>query len=163
MSRRVWLATKLLRLYPEQWRERYGPEMAALLEEHRVRLHTLVDLIAGAIDARFDPMYLRQEGSMSRSDRQERRRHTRCSFCGKGQDQVKKLVAGPGVYICNMCIELCNEVLANDSRLSGGGSKTEGGAPREGGASQPRRSRWWRVSVKNWLRMLWRSSAPQAA
>lgn len=45
----------------------------------------------------------------------------KCSFCGKTQDQVKKLVAGPGVYICDECIELCNEIieeeLADDSCL----------------------------------------------
>lgn len=35
----------------------------------------------------------------------------KCSFCGKLQDQVKKLVAGPGVYICDECIELCNEII----------------------------------------------------
>ncbi|MFT8458515.1 MAG: ATP-dependent Clp protease ATP-binding subunit ClpX [Liquorilactobacillus ghanensis] len=34
-----------------------------------------------------------------------------CSFCGKSQDQVKKIVAGPGVYICNECIELCKEII----------------------------------------------------
>ncbi len=35
----------------------------------------------------------------------------RCSFCGKSEDQVKKLVAGPGVYICNECIVLCAQVI----------------------------------------------------
>ena len=35
----------------------------------------------------------------------------KCSFCGKSQDQVKKLIAGPGVYICDECVELCNEIL----------------------------------------------------
>ena len=35
----------------------------------------------------------------------------KCSFCGKGQKQVKKLIAGPGVYICDECIELCNEII----------------------------------------------------
>ncbi|NLM20798.1 MAG: AAA domain-containing protein, partial [Peptococcaceae bacterium] len=35
----------------------------------------------------------------------------KCSFCGKNQEQVKKLVAGPGVYICDECIELCNEII----------------------------------------------------
>ncbi|MGO2083390.1 ATP-dependent Clp protease ATP-binding subunit ClpX [Vagococcus sp.] len=35
----------------------------------------------------------------------------RCSFCGKSQDEVKKLVAGPGVYICNECIDLCKEII----------------------------------------------------
>ncbi|MFD1484195.1 ATP-dependent Clp protease ATP-binding subunit ClpX [Lacticaseibacillus baoqingensis] len=34
-----------------------------------------------------------------------------CSFCGKSQDQVKKIVAGPGVYICNECIELCKQII----------------------------------------------------
>jgi ATP-dependent Clp protease ATP-binding subunit ClpX len=37
-----------------------------------------------------------------------------CSFCGKSQDIVKKLVAGPDVYICDECIELCNEIVAED-------------------------------------------------
>lgn len=38
----------------------------------------------------------------------------KCSFCGKPQEQVKKLVAGPGVYICDECIELCNEIIAEE-------------------------------------------------
>jgi len=38
----------------------------------------------------------------------------KCSFCGKLQDQVKKLVAGPGVYICDECIELCNEIIEEE-------------------------------------------------
>ena len=38
----------------------------------------------------------------------------KCSFCGKVQDQVKKLIAGPGVYICDECIELCNEIIAEE-------------------------------------------------
>ncbi|MEW6725085.1 MAG: ATP-dependent protease ATP-binding subunit ClpX [Bacillota bacterium] len=38
----------------------------------------------------------------------------KCSFCGKAQDQVKRLVAGPGVYICDECIELCNEIMEDD-------------------------------------------------
>ena len=37
----------------------------------------------------------------------------RCSFCGKPQKQVKALIAGPGVYICNECVGLCVEILAN--------------------------------------------------
>ena len=35
----------------------------------------------------------------------------KCSFCGKSQNQVKKLIAGPGVYICNECVDLCNEII----------------------------------------------------
>ncbi|RLB05687.1 MAG: ATP-dependent Clp protease ATP-binding subunit ClpX [Deltaproteobacteria bacterium] len=37
-----------------------------------------------------------------------------CSFCGKSQDQVRKLIAGPRVYICDECIELCNEIIAEE-------------------------------------------------
>src|ERR671915_211906 len=40
-----------------------------------------------------------------------------CSFCGKSQRQVKKLIAGPGVYICDECIDLCNEII--DEELTG--------------------------------------------
>ncbi len=60
------------------------------------------------------------------NDREDRRRYTRCSFCGKGQDQVRKLVAGPGVYICDQCIDLCQEVLEEDGR-SAGSKKAKGG------------------------------------
>jgi hypothetical protein len=38
----------------------------------------------------------------------------KCSFCGKTQDLVKKLIAGPGVYVCNECVDLCNEILADE-------------------------------------------------
>jgi ATP-dependent Clp protease ATP-binding subunit ClpX len=38
----------------------------------------------------------------------------KCSFCGKSQRQVKKLIAGPGVYICDECIDLCNEIIAEE-------------------------------------------------
>jgi ATP-dependent Clp protease ATP-binding subunit ClpX len=36
-----------------------------------------------------------------------------CSFCGKGSDQVRKLIAGPGVYICNQCVDLCVEIITD--------------------------------------------------
>ena len=39
-----------------------------------------------------------------------------CSFCGKGQDEVKKLIAGPSVYICDECIDLCNDIVKDDRR-----------------------------------------------
>jgi hypothetical protein len=48
------------------------------------------------------------------TENEDRRRYTRCSFCGKGQDQVRKLIAGPGVFICDQCIELCQEALKDD-------------------------------------------------
>jgi hypothetical protein len=38
----------------------------------------------------------------------------KCSFCGKTQKQVKKLIAGPGVYICDECIDLCNEIIEDE-------------------------------------------------
>ena len=38
-----------------------------------------------------------------------------CSFCGKNQDEVKKLVAGPSVYICDECIELCNDIMVEEN------------------------------------------------
>ena len=41
----------------------------------------------------------------------------RCSFCNKTQDQVDTLVAGPGVFICNECVELCREVIEDELSL----------------------------------------------
>ncbi len=41
-------------------------------------------------------------------------KNVRCSFCGKAQENVKKIVAGPGVYICDECIELCNSIIENE-------------------------------------------------
>jgi ATP-dependent Clp protease ATP-binding subunit ClpX len=45
------------------------------------------------------------------SAKQDGPEHLKCSFCGKGQRQVRKLIAGPGVYICDECIDLCNEIV----------------------------------------------------
>src|SRR5213595_3567278 len=39
-----------------------------------------------------------------------------CSFCGKSQNDVRKLIAGPGVYICNECIDICNEIINDDEQ-----------------------------------------------
>ena len=49
----------------------------------------------------------------------------RCSFCGKGQSQVKKLIAGPSVYICNECIDIGSEIVADDHKKDSGGVKME--------------------------------------
>jgi len=38
-----------------------------------------------------------------------------CSFCGKSQDEVRKLIAGPTVYICDECIDLCNDIIAEEN------------------------------------------------
>src|SRR4030043_400241 len=48
-------------------------------------------------------------GSMAKKDENA----LKCSFCGKGHAEVKKLIAGPTVYICNECVELCNEIIAD--------------------------------------------------
>jgi len=53
--------------------------------------------------------------------------HLKCSFCGKSQDQVRKLIAGPGVYICDECIDLCNEIL--DEELVDGQGHAHGARP----------------------------------
>ncbi len=53
--------------------------------------------------------------------------HLKCSFCGKSQEQVRKLIAGPGVYICDECVELCNEIL--DEELMGTSSPAPNESP----------------------------------
>ena len=37
-----------------------------------------------------------------------------CSFCGKSQDEVRKLIAGPSVYVCDECVELCNDIIRDE-------------------------------------------------
>ena len=41
----------------------------------------------------------------------------RCSFCNKAQNDVRKLIAGPTVYICDECVDVCNDIIANDRAL----------------------------------------------
>ncbi|HNI70969.1 MAG TPA: AAA family ATPase, partial [Marmoricola sp.] len=55
----------------------------------------------------------------------------KCSFCGKSQKQVKKLIAGPGVYICDECIDLCNEIIEEELNESEEVSLDELPKPRE--------------------------------
>ncbi len=55
----------------------------------------------------------------------------KCSFCGKSQKQVKKLIAGPGVYICDECIDLCNEIIEEELADAGDLGLTELPKPRE--------------------------------
>jgi ATP-dependent Clp protease ATP-binding subunit ClpX len=55
----------------------------------------------------------------------------KCSFCGKSQKQVKKLIAGPGVYICDECIDLCNEIIEEELSEGGDVSIEELPKPRE--------------------------------
>jgi len=55
----------------------------------------------------------------------------KCSFCGKSQKQVKKLIAGPGVYICDECIDLCNEIIEEELSDSSGQQIEELPKPKE--------------------------------
>ncbi|KHL15765.1 ATP-dependent Clp protease ATP-binding subunit ClpX [Mumia flava] len=55
----------------------------------------------------------------------------KCSFCGKSQKQVKKLIAGPGVYICDECIDLCNEIIEDELQETSEVSLEELPKPRE--------------------------------
>jgi ATP-dependent Clp protease ATP-binding subunit ClpX len=47
-----------------------------------------------------------------------------CSFCGKSQREVKKLIAGPSVYICDECIDLCNDIIREEGAKGVGGAAT---------------------------------------
>ncbi|MFP6572033.1 MAG: ClpX C4-type zinc finger protein, partial [Vicinamibacterales bacterium] len=42
----------------------------------------------------------------------------RCSFCNKDQNDVRKLIAGPTVFICDECVDVCNDIIADDSRVA---------------------------------------------
>ena len=58
-------------------------------------------------------------------------KHLRCSFCGKSKDAVRKFISGPSVYICNECIALCNEILAEDEEREVAEAITQVPTPRE--------------------------------
>lgn len=63
--------------------------------------------------------------------------HLKCSFCGKSQEQVRKLIAGPGVYICDECVELCNEILDEELMENAAGMSPSMARPPE--KQQPKR------------------------
>ena len=48
------------------------------------------------------------------ANKEENEKHVRCSFCGKGRDQVRRIIAGPGVFICDECVLLCQEIVSDD-------------------------------------------------
>ena len=58
-------------------------------------------------------------------------KHLRCSFCGKSKESVKKFISGPSVYICNECISLCNEILAEEEERESQDAQATTLAPRE--------------------------------
>jgi hypothetical protein len=68
-------------------------------------------------------MFGRRAAAKSADDRQQ---VMRCSFCNKSQDDVRKLIAGPSVFICDECVLVCNEILSDEafssrSEIEGGG------------------------------------------
>lgn len=71
--------------------------------------------------------------------------HLKCSFCGKSQEQVRKLIAGPGVYICDECVDLCNEIL--DEELFDSSASVPQSAPRRDQSSEKRPSRAPQISL----------------
>ena len=66
--------------------------------------------------------------------------HLKCSFCGKSQEQVRKLIAGPGVYICDECVDLCNEILDEELMEASGTSPVSAPRPSGGYAAKQRDS-----------------------
>jgi ATP-dependent Clp protease ATP-binding subunit ClpX len=65
--------------------------------------------------------------------------HLKCSFCGKSQEQVRKLIAGPGVYICDECVDLCNEIL--DEELFDSSAAVPQPSPRREQPAEKRQAR----------------------
>jgi ATP-dependent Clp protease ATP-binding subunit ClpX len=71
--------------------------------------------------------------------------HLKCSFCGKSQEQVRKLIAGPGVYICDECVDLCNEIL--DEELFDSSATAPQPVPRREPAAEKRKTRSSNISL----------------
>ena len=72
--------------------------------------------------------------------------HLKCSFCGKSQEQVRKLIAGPGVYICDECVDLCNEIL--DEELFDSSAAVSQPSPRREQSPEKRRSSTPSISLR---------------
>ena len=71
--------------------------------------------------------------------------HLKCSFCGKSQEQVRKLIAGPGVYICDECVDLCNEIL--DEELFDSSATAPQPVPRREPSVEKRKTRASHISL----------------
>lgn len=67
--------------------------------------------------------------------------HLKCSFCGKSQEQVRKLIAGPGVYICDECVDLCNEILDEELIEHGAASNSSAASTPAPRAEPPQKRR----------------------
>jgi hypothetical protein len=135
-----------VRLYPRAWRQRYGPEFNALLEQQPLTLRSVLDVARGALDAHWSawrqqrsPEARMQPGRGKEYAVKRGQHEYRCSFCGKPQDMVHRIIAGPGsVYICNECIALCNEIIAEEeARLP------PSVPPHKRSTTKHRTPRWW--------------------
>ena len=153
----------LVRLYPRAWRRRYGAEFTALLEQQPFTLTGILDVVRGALDAHriaspaTGQSHARMQRSalsrfrtgMARVDRKERpmkrgATSRSCSFCGKSQEQVQRLIAGPaGVYICQECVALCNDIIADADKR-----------PPEGQPCRTATRPWWLHVVSSPMRMV---------
>jgi hypothetical protein len=172
---RRWLVFFLVSLYPRAWRRRFGDEFWVLLAQQPLTVLAVVDVVRGAIDAHRRARKRAGTATRQRSARRRasaspatapasqrtsiqreewemarkahRGRDLRCSFCGKRQEQVQRLIAGPRVYICDQCIGLCNEILAEvpppaPSALSGRPVARH----RTNSTARP----WWRRLLERW-------------
>jgi hypothetical protein len=55
----------------------------------------------------------------------------RCSFCNKREEQVRKLIAGPSVFICDECVDVCNDIIADHASLSPSAEVEDGAEPKQ--------------------------------
>ena len=68
---------------------------------------------------------------MSKSGGGDSKNTLYCSFCGKSQHEVRKLIAGPTVFICDECVEVCNDIIADDNRFENRGARSTLPTPQE--------------------------------
>lgn len=59
-------------------------------------------------------------------DKKDKTTAVKCSFCGRGEGEVRKIIAGPKVHICDVCVELCNDILAEEPEKNLSGCKESG-------------------------------------
>jgi len=181
----------LLHLYPRAWRRRYGVEFAALLMQRPLSPLEVADVVRGAVDVRWvasRTMAPRRAHVCSATTRPEsaapaaglehwqngwtgreramtgKQQRFRCSFCGKRRDQVRRLIAGPGVYVCDECVALCNKII-EDGEHPLSCQQPEGARP----AVQRRAApwwqwwQWWQRLVRRWLETRHTGHSPMSA
>jgi hypothetical protein len=136
----------LVRLYPRAWRQRYGPEFTALLEQQPLTPRSVLDVVRGALDAhrtarqqQRSPESLIQSGHGKEYAVKRGQHPYSCSFCGKPREMVRRIIAGPGsIYICSECIALCSEIIAKDEHLPPASATRD-----HRGTAKCRTPHWW--------------------